>query len=90
MDKTLRLCLECRDGVIVADNTIYNKQEVYCVSCGTKHHFRKFKNGCVRLQKYSEKCDEKTRVKLLRESKIIMAELVQEVKLYIKESKEQS
>lgn len=90
MDKTLRLCLECKDGVVIADTSVYNKQEVYCASCGTKHHYRRYKNGCVRLQKFTEKCDEKTRAKLLKESRIIMTELMIELKKQIKEEEEQS
>lgn len=67
--KDVRICLECRKGLMVADMTSNKTQTMYCIDCGTKHTYKRKKSGSVEITKLDVKCSEKKMKEILEENR---------------------
>lgn len=82
--KDVRICLECRKGMMLADIISNKTQTMYCINCGTKHTYRRTKKGSVEINKLDEKCSEKKMKEILYENEETFMTFV---KLLVKEYK---
>lgn len=57
-NKTVRICLSCMNGLIIADNTTNKVQKVYCLDCGIEHTIKFNKNGSVKVEKFDKKLNQ--------------------------------
>lgn len=75
--KDVRLCMECKGGVIVADMLETKKQTVYCSICGTKHTYKRTAKGSVAVEKFKDVvCSTKKRDEILIENREYITEFV--------------
>lgn len=78
--KIFRLCMECKSGLLIADSNTYEKQDIFCIACGTKHKIKRYKKGILEVRKTSKKCSEEERQKLVQETENIITEFANAIR----------
>lgn len=76
--KELRICLECKGGLLIADIENTKTQEVYCINCGTLHTYKRNKKTTT-VRKLESKCSEEKMLEITRENKDVLKEAMKQI-----------
>ena len=83
--ESVRICLSCLKGLIIADNTPNGSQKVYCLDCGTEHTIKFNKNGTVRVERFDKKLNPEKLKELNIENLEFIEQYVFAIARYFKE-----